>query len=84
MYNRKLEPSSYYKQQDLPLQHKQQDLPLQHKQQDIPLQHKQQDLPLQHKQQDKETTRHMNIKIKRTTSRQAHTKQTNSKPQQDT
>ena len=25
MYNRKLEPSSYYKQQDLPLQHKQQD-----------------------------------------------------------
>ena len=34
MYNCKLEPSSYYTQQDIPLQHKQQDLPLQHKQQD--------------------------------------------------
>ena len=45
---------------------------------------KQQNLSLQHKQQDKQSARHMNIKIKKMIPRQAHTKQTNSKPQQDT
>ena len=75
MYNRKLEPSSYYKQQDLPLQHKQQD------KQTTRLTFTTQTTRLTFTTQ---STRHMNIKIKRTIPRQAHTKQKNSKPQQDT
>jgi hypothetical protein len=73
MYNRKLEHSSYYKQQDLPLQHKQQDKQTTRLTSTTQTtrqtnnktylyntnnkRNKQQDLPLQHKQQDKQTTR---------------------------